>query len=457
MKKPTKKEIEKSLKNSIMDGVTDSAKNGITDNYKIPFALAMGASNQMIGLLSALPDLFGIIFQAFSKQIIQKFGSKKKACNYNIFISRLFWIPMILIPFLFENGIWWFLLFLCIQGIFTQISATAWFSWIADIVPKNIRGRYFGKRNMLSNLAAFLASLWAGWMLGIMNSFYGFALIFGVSMIFGFLSNYYLSKMIDTPIKTHPKISFSFNHFIHGINHHSNYSNFVLFKTLMAFAIQISSPFWIVYVLKDMNIGYEWYAISLAVYVLADTLSQRYWGRMTDRFGDRKIMFVCAVLIPFGALAMLFVNNIPILMVERIFSAFVFAGFSIASFNYLLNVSPEEDSPTFIANYRFFAGIGSCIGPIVGGILATILVTTPFLTLSALQTLFLIAFALRMVVALAMINRVHSIGKGKHLKFRNVFIKTAIFYPILALRHDIEFLSHSIHKWEVKFKSQLTH
>ncbi|MDD5416816.1 MAG: MFS transporter [Candidatus Aenigmarchaeota archaeon] len=451
------KDIKKSLKYSVLDGVNDAAKNGITDNYKIPFALALGASNEMVGLLSSLPDLFGIIVQAFSKKIIKKFGSKKAACNINLMISRLFWIPMILIPFLFQNGVWWFLLFLCIQGIFTQIANTAWFSWIADIVPQKIRGTYFGKRNMISNVAAFFATLWAGWFLGIMNNFYGFAIIFAVSMIFGFLSSYYLNKMVDTPIKAHPKVTFSFKHFIHGINHHSNYSNFVLFKTLMAFAIQLASPFWIVYVLRDMNIGYEWYAISLAVYFVVDTLSQRYWGRMTDRFGDRKIMFVCALLVPFGALIMLFINSIPMLMIERVLSAFVFAGFNIASFNYLLNVSPSDDSPTFIANYRFFAGIGSSMGPIVGGVLATFLVTSPFFTLSALQTLFLIAFALRMTIAIGMINRVHSIGKGKYLKFRNVFIKTVVFYPMLSIKHDMNYIIHSISKAEDKFKKGLIH
>jgi len=455
MKKPTKQEIEKSLKNSILDGVTDSAKSGITDNFKIPFALALGATNEMIGLITALPDFFGLITQFFTKNLINRYKSKKFVCNFNALVARIFWIPMMFIPFIFPNGIWLLLMLLCLQRMFDQVSITAWSSWMCDLVPKNVRGTFFGERNTISNAAAFITTLLAGWILGIMDNFYGFLIIFGISFVFSMMSNHYLNKMIDVPSKERAKSTFSWKHFIYGIRHHSNYSNFVLFKTMMAFAVSIASPFWIVYVLKDLNIGYDWYAISIAVYVVADMISQKYWGPMADRFGDKKIMFVCAMLLPFTALIMLFIKDVPTLMIERIFSAFVYAGFNIASFNYLLNVSPEEDSSTFIANYRFIAGMGGVAGPIVGGYLATVLVGVSFMSLGALPLLFLIAFFLRLITATTMLHRVHSIGAGKRLKFRNVFLKTIILYPVTTMLKEMDYVIHNVYKWEVRFKRQL--
>ncbi len=78
MKKPTKSEIKKSLNYSIKDSAADAAKNGITDNYRIPFALMMGATNEMIGFITALPDLFGMFAQMLSRRLIKETGSKKK-------------------------------------------------------------------------------------------------------------------------------------------------------------------------------------------------------------------------------------------------------------------------------------------------------------------------------------------------------------------------------------------
>ena len=457
MKGPTKKDIDKSLKYSIADATANSVKNGIITNYIVPFAMFLGAGSEMIGFITSLPELFGIFAQMSTTKIIKRLKSKKYTCRIFKLISNLFWIPIMLIPFLFENGVYWLLLFLVIRMAILQINSTAWASWISDIVPKKIRGSFFGKRNMYANAGSFVATTLAGWLLGMFNNAYGFIIIFSIAFIANIVSNYYLGKIIERPIKKHPKVRFSYKHFLHGIKYHSNYSNFVLYRTLMLFSIQIVAPFWIVYVLKDLNIGYMWYGISIGVFAVVNIISQKYWGKMTDRFGDKKIMFVCSFLVPFAALIMVFITNLPQLMIERIFSGFVYAGLETASFNYLLNASPEDDSSTFIANYKLFAGLGSALGPITGGILIAFFADSIMLGLGAIQALFLISFFLRFIVASAMVTRVHSIRVKKNIAFRNIFLKTAIVYPLESIKNEFSYITHNIYKWEDKFKSKIHH
>jgi len=450
--KPNKKQIDESLKYSVIEGSANSVKNGIVDNYIIPFAMLLGAGNQMIGLISSLPPTIGYITQIFSTKIIRFFKSKKNSCRLFKFLSSLFWIPIMLIPFIFTNGIWWLLLFLTIRMMLLLIDSTIWSSWISDIVPRNIRGSFFGKRNIFGNITSFIASLIAGWILGIIDNVYGFIIIFSIAFIFSLISNFYLGKIVEIPIRKKHKKLFNFKHFIDGINQHSNYSNFVLFKTLMNFAIYIVAPFWIVFVLRDLNIGYFWYAISIAVYMIVNTLSQKYWGHLSDRFGDKKIMFVCALLLPFTGLIMVFVTNLWQLMIERIFSAFVFSGFFLTSFNYLLDVSPQEDNSTFIANHNLFAGLGAAVAPLIGGILIGPLSTITLLGLGGIQSLFFLAFILRFVVAGTMMGRLHSIRVKKNIAFRNIFLKATFTYPLESIKHEFNYVARNIHRWENKFR-----
>lgn len=457
MKKLTKKEIDKSLKYSIAEGSANSIKDGIEGNYIIPFALLLGATNEFIGILTSLPEMFGIFVQTISSKLIKKTKSKKLANRITKFIGNLFWIPIILIPLLFSNGLLWLLLFLCIRVAFSQIDDTIWCSWMADIVPNRIRGSFFGKRNMFLNTFSFIASLLAGWFLGIVHNLYGFMIIFSIAFSVNFISIYLIGKISEMPYSHNHKKRFSFKHFIYGIKNHSNYSNFVLYRTIMNFSIHISAPFWIVYVLKNMNIGYFWYAVAIGVYMIVNIISQRYWGKMIDVFGEKKIMFVCAFMLPFTALMMIFITSVSTLMIERIFAGFAFSGFHLASFNYLLSASPQEDSPTFIANYKVFAGFGASLGPLVGGFLAAFFADKIIVGLGALQMLFLIAFVLRLSTTSFMLTRLHSLRVRKRIAFRNVFLKTTVIYPVYGMLHSSEYLIHSIHRWEHTFKSRLNH
>ena len=457
MKNPTRKEIDKSLKYSIAEGSVNSIKDGIEGNYIIPFALMLGATNEMIGMLSSIPDMIGITVQTLTTKLIKMTKSKKLANRTIKTIGNMFWLPIILIPLLFTNGFLWLMVFMCIRAIFSQIDDTIWASWMADIVPKKIRGTFFGKRNMFLNTTSFIASFLAGWILGLVENPYGFMIIFSIAFIANFISIYLIGKISEMPDHREHKIKFSFKHFIWGIKNHSNYSNFVLYRTIMNFSIQIAAPFWVVYVLRNLNIGYFWYAISIVVYMIANVLSQRYWGKMIDTFGEKKIMFVCAFMIPFAALMMIFITNISTLMVERVFSGFVFSGFHIASFNYLLSASPREDCSTFIANYKVFAGLGGTLGPLVGGLLAAAFADKIIIGLGALQMLFLIAFILRFTATSIFLTRVHSLRIRRHIAFRNVFLKTAIVYPAYGMLHSVEYVVHSLHRWEDSFKSKLHH
>lgn len=392
----SKKQTDKALKNSIKDGASYSAMDGITTTYSTPFALALGASDAQIGILSSASNFFITISQHFAGKYIEKTGRKRVTESLSL-IQKLIWIPIIFIPFFFVNqGVWLFIILLTLSNVALSFANTAWSSWMGNIVPESIRGSYFGKRNTIVSIFSFATTLLAGWLLGLMQSLIGFSFVFFLAFIFGLISYFYLTRIPETDYKR-AEIKKNLN-VLDSIKKFKRYSNFKPFTThiaLVSFAVNLASPFFTVYMLSVLNIGYEWYGVVIASEILARMIMQRYWGKLSDKFGDRTIMALCNILIVFYPFFFLFAANITQLIMISIFSGIAWSGFDLSTFNYLLDVTPPEKRPSYIANYKVVVGMALFLGPLVGGFLSQYLSSSSFFWLSGLQILFLLSFILR--------------------------------------------------------------
>jgi len=443
MKKQT---INKALKNLTLDGIFSQARIGITANYLIPLALMLGATNEFIGILNAIPHLMGMVFQPMAAKINRFFNNKKFVTVFFSLLHRLFWIPLVIVPFVVPNGLIWLLLFLAISSIFSHIATTTWTSWMMHLVPKKIRGIYFGKRNMISNLSAFVTSLLAGWYLGIIDGAFGFITLFIFATFLGLISSYYLSKIPNIKSKAKPYFHFSFKKFFKGYVDHENYSNFVIFMSLAYFSITIASPFVVVYILRDLNLSYSLFAIAIAIQALFDMISQPYWGKFSDKFGDRTTLIICFSMAPFSILAWAFISSFWQIIILQVFTGFIWAGFNLSVFNYLLDSTPSIDSVRFIGNYRMFTAFGNFFGPLTGGLLATYFASQTFFIFSGLQLLFILAFVMRLLLAIYMIPRVKEIRvKAKTRDFKNIYLKALVKYPLHSVSREILHIIQHVH------------
>ena len=68
------------------------------------------------------------------------------------------------------------------SGSFMNISFT---SWLADVVPIHIRGRYLGLRSSISTLFGLTGALVASLVIQKMPGLDGYMLVFGVATVFG--------------------------------------------------------------------------------------------------------------------------------------------------------------------------------------------------------------------------------------------------------------------------------
>ncbi|MBI2076429.1 MAG: MFS transporter [Candidatus Aenigmarchaeota archaeon] len=427
---------KKSLRYAIFEGACNSASTTIVNSYSIPFALALRATNMEIGLLNALKSLAETVSQ-IPGGTLPKYFSRKSVWIYSTIISRLLWIPIILLPFL-GGSVIAFIILAALANFFMALRGPAWTSLIGDIVPQDIRGRYFGRRNMVTGIAGLAAALVVGNLLLASN----FQTIFSISVAIGFLAVFYFLRVEETAFKRvfHYGHSISFNpsSITSAIRINRTLVIFTAFLSLMSFAVNVASPFFVVYMLKDLNIGFFWFTIVIVAGGLISMASQPYWGKLADKYGEKKIMTVTSILVCLTPFFWLFVSSpVHVILVES-FASFAIAGFDLINFNFLLAVTPAEKRPSYVANHTFIRGLAITSGTLLGGIMAQAFSSSVFLWISGLQILFLVSFGLRLL-SLVMIPLVKDIitRESDLVPVTHVFWQAVAVEPVRGLSHVI--------------------
>lgn len=429
-------EAKKSLRYAIYEGALNSASNTITNSYLTPFALALRATNIEIGFLNALKALAETVSQ-IPGGTLPKYFSRKSVWVYSTVISRLLWIPILLIPF-FGGGVAAFIVLLALSHFFLGLRGPAWTSLVGDIVPQESRGRYFGRRNMIMGITGLLSIL----LIGNLLLFSNFQVIFFISVVLGLLSVLYFLPIKEIAFRRafHYGHSISFNpgSIARAARINRNFVLFTAFLSFMSFAVNLAGPFFVVYMLKDLNIGFFWFTLVIAAGGLASIVSQPYWGKLADKYGEKKIISVTSILICFTPFFWLFVSSPVHVILVEFFAGFAVAGFDLINFNFLLAVTPAEKRPSYVANHTFIRGLAIVTGTLIGGIMAQGFSSSIFLWFGGLQILFLISFLLR-ISSLAMIPMIKDVitRESDKVPVTYVFWQAVAVEPVKGLSHAI--------------------
>lgn len=156
--------VESGLRAVIRDGLASHAMVTFTGGvFLVAFALKLGASNLVIGLLAAIPPLAQLI-QIPSIYFVEKYRVRRVISVYASSFSRIFWLLIALIPLLFsiEAGLTVLIVALILISAFGAVSNSSWNCWMRDLVPQDRLGSFYSKRMSLAMALGIPLSLGAG-------------------------------------------------------------------------------------------------------------------------------------------------------------------------------------------------------------------------------------------------------------------------------------------------------
>lgn len=392
-----------------MDGSAYAAMVGLTQEYIIPFSLALKATAAQVGLLSSIPNLAMALSQLMAPRLAEKAGSRKGLILPVVLFHAFMWLPIMLIPYLFPgHHIWWLIAFFTLSTVLGSLGNPAWGSLMADLVPVEIRGRYFGLRGRICGLVTLVSFFIGGAILDFSATiFIGFALLFGGAMLFRLVSWHFLSKIYEPPLASAAGERPSLVDFIRDMNS-SNLGRFMLFVALIYFTTYIASPFFAVYMLRDLKFSYLTYVMVTAAAIVANLVFLTFWGHRADRAGNIKVLKVASVLVPVVPVLWVASHGLYYLIPVQVLSGFAWAGFSLASTNFVYEASPPEKRTQHIAVFNAMNGVAMSLGALLGGYLASLL---PPLLGYPMLALFLASGILRGIVAATLLRRITEVRR----------------------------------------------
>lgn len=452
LKRPFSKDekTEKSLDHSIRDGVSFAIMGGVSESYFSAYAVFLKATAPQIGLLASLPPLIASFAQMFSVWLGQMTGLRKSIIVTGAIIQVIALLGIATLPLIFDTRAFPMLLgAVIIYYIGPNLGAPLWGSLMGSLIPEAVRGRFFARRNRLSSMASFSSLIGAGLVLQFFDSFVaaylGFITIFVIGMIARSVSAWHLNQIHDpnhgSPVL--PRQERDGIPSLRVLKENPNFLRFSMFFAAMQFAVAISGPFVVVYLLRDLHYSYIELMANTAASVLVQFLILARWGRLGDLFGNRIILRVTGFAIPVVPFLWVLSPDFFYLLLVQAISGLLWSGYSLSASNFLFDLTPQSRRGGLMAIHNLFSSVAVFLGASFGGFLALHLPTSitlgsfAFSWLSVFYGVFIFSAVLRLVVAASFLPHLEEVRSVRNMTYHGLIFRVTRFSPISGVMFDV--------------------
>ncbi len=316
------------------------------------FQVMLGFSNVDFGLMTALPSIATLANLA-AVVIIERTGLRKYVFIISKSISRLLWLVVALILVTLAGtraGIWLVLVTVLIASVLDAIGSPAWLTWMGDLIPRRIRGRFLARRGQITRtilvpvaigLSIFVDCmtdpskpvtpqaqpqlLWA------LAAMFVAAAFFGLADILMFLR---IREVRPTTPDKHPPPAMNIaiappgrgaagaaiyavryvaavigQLLIDPLKDHA-FRRYVLYGAMITFAMTMGGSFYVRNMREDLHLSHM--SINVIYMILGPLMaivSAKPWGTLMDRWGRRPTLMLATLVAAFGAVPYCFASR----------------------------------------------------------------------------------------------------------------------------------------------------
>ncbi len=358
----------------------------ITGAAMTRFAREMGVPDYGFGVLAALPFI-GTLLQVPASYWLERYGRRKTVFLWTAGIGRLMWTATAMIPWLLPNarGWWWptMALSLLISWSCAQASAPAWLNWMSDVIPRQIRGRYFGVRNQIGQPIGLLTTLGIGYaldqaaavqstrpdiMLKVTSAILGIAGLAGMLDIL-------LFRFVEDPEKHRTPTTEGLMTMMLRPLRDPQFRWYLAFNFTLMLGIGCIGQYIWLYMFDVVGWSNQFANLMLiAIPLLIRMFSFTVWGKLIDRLGKKPVILIVGAVSIADSIGWLLVGPDRFLLGYALvlIAVFVWPGMELANFNFILGMSGGgrgRDRSGGVAHVAVNS-IATAAGGILSGLLA---------------------------------------------------------------------------------------
>ncbi len=360
---------------SIVEGMAYNIMTGLTGSFMAVFAIKLGATDQMLGILASGPALIGLLSQIPSAIITERTDRKLQPILTWGFLHRINYLFYAIIPFLPLPAIykaWIFIILVTWMNFPAVVVNTMWTHLMGEIFPISSRGRVFGDRNFIVGWVTIAAMLLAGPLLDLIPYPYNYGILFGLSFAGLMVSLYYLKLLKEERVETASVSEVSHNGPFDGmmsVIKDKQFFNFTAASFVYYMGFNVSASMWTILYVRFLYLSNTQIAMIAIVSTVISTSSYRFWGRVSDRIGSKQVYFIGCLLFLVQPYFHSFITVPTAWLLWPLAVANGLAGgaFNLAQFNTLLSIAPDPAKrPSYLAFFNMAMQITGFIFPMLG-------------------------------------------------------------------------------------------
>ena len=375
-------DVDKAVSRLVYDGMFGQTMMVLsTGPFLVAFALILGGSNKIIGLLAAVGPLAQLL-QIPAIFVVESIRMRKAITVVTAIISRSSLFAIAMLPWFApeEYRIPLFLLFLaCHYGI-GAFAGCAFSSWLRDLIPGDHMGKFFARRLTFSTAAGALLSLLGGVAIDMYREHFadpagGYTIVFSIAGLAGMISVFFIGR---TPEPSMPKVDHValWNMLLRPLRD-TNFRNLLIFLACWSAAVNFAAPFFAVYLLHRIGLSMTWVLALSVVSQITNVLFFGVWGRLSDQFTNKSVLvfsvplfFVSFLFWPFTTLPERHMLSIPLLVAIHVIAGMAAAGVALCANNLAMKTAPYGKAASYLAVNALVSGVAATISPVLAGFAA---------------------------------------------------------------------------------------
>jgi MFS family permease len=366
---------------------------GSAATFNAAFALRLGATNSDVGYLSSIPALLAVLVSLPAGRFLQKRARRTPWIFGALFINRLSYLLVAVIPWLGKLHIpLGFLVVgvLVVSTIPAHFFNVGWFPLLAEAVDERSRAGLVTARMMIANVVTALFSFLFGQLLTYVIFPYNYALMYVIGFTASMGSMVYLLKLKipdAVPVARQAGARLTLAGVRQAAAQHPGLSHIIMNTFMHGMGLWVASPLYILRYVRQLEATDAWIGLSSTVAMLAALVATPIWRKIMARWGKSATLKRTIVLIGLYPIAVGFLPSLTLILFAVAFYNLIAPGVNLSHFTTLLEVIPEENRPGYTSWYISLVNTGAFIGPLLGVALADWLGIAPLLVVCGMLSI----------------------------------------------------------------------
>ncbi len=345
---------------------------GIGETYLPAFVLALGMGDIAAGWITTLPLMLGSLLQLVTPWAVERLGSSRKwvvICARMQAGSLLLLLPLALLG---SGRLSWLVFPVATLYWAAGLAAgPAWNTWIENVIPCQIRPRFFAARSRICQGCSLGGFLLGGLMLQSGRGTAPAVLVFGGLFVVAALARWVSARCLAAQSEGRGLVAAA--HHVPadkpsaGETADQGSTRLVLYLLAMQSAVYIASPFFTPFMLSKLQFSYLDYTLILSLAFVGKMLALPLWGKLAQRCGAWRLLWIGGMgIAPLSSLWLLSQAR-PYLAGIQVLSGVMWAAHELAMLLLFVEAIPRQRRMQMLTLYNLGNATAMVCGGAVGG------------------------------------------------------------------------------------------